>query len=149
MVGTLSVVVAAPVASAQPEPNLVVASRWLLGNVDCPSPGLCVAVGDYLSSDGQGNVPVVNGLLLTDGSGRWSAMAAPLPGGASSLDSVVSTISCPSPACCLAVGGYSDQPYHADIAPPHAFSLTGSPGRRQASGSSLPPDHGAARHTAE
>ncbi len=75
---------------------------WLK-SVSCQSDGSCVAVGQY--KNGSGTVGLID--TLTDGT--WSAAAAPEPSDvASSPDTTLGEVSCPSEQSCVAVGTYEN-----------------------------------------
>ena len=83
------------------------------GNVDtglyalsCPSTGNCVVAGSYSTAAGATRM-----LFVTERNGRWAdGVGVPLPAGANQLSGgYVTSISCPSPSYCLAVGSYSDK----------------------------------------
>jgi hypothetical protein len=78
-------------------------------SVSCPSPGGCVAVGEFL--DGNSHF---QGLLLTQASGRWATgRTASLPAGAApDPNASLTWVSCPSPGNCTAVGTYHDGSGH-------------------------------------
>ncbi len=70
----------------------------------CPAPGSCAAVGTYRDAGSH-----VQGLLLTETSGAWSATEAPLPAGANANPGVtLYTVSCGGVGSCVAVGSYVD-----------------------------------------
>ena len=73
-------------------------------SVSCPSPGNCVAVGDY--RDATGNMAVSS---FTETAGIWSAGVAPsLPANASATHySNLQSVSCPSVGNCSAVGNFT------------------------------------------
>ena len=73
------------------------ASDPFLMGVSCESASQCVAAGYY--TDASGNL---QGLLLTDSGGSWTASEAPLPAGAS--DGGLMGVSCVSASQCVAVG---------------------------------------------
>ena len=78
------------------------ASGSALDAVACPAPGVCTAVGTYVTASG-----IQQGLILSESNGRWTAATTPLP---SDGDGVVALdgISCPTIGSCMAVGSYDD-----------------------------------------
>jgi len=74
-----------------------------LSGVSCPRPSRCVAVGQYADKSGNWQ-----GLLLTRSGGSWKAASAPRPASASELSPILTGVSCPSVAACVAVGQYLD-----------------------------------------
>lgn len=77
-----------------------------LDSVSCPSPGNCVAVGQYDDSSGD-----QQGLIETESGGRWSASeldtsALPSVFGDPSVE--LTSVSCPAAGRCIAVGQFSD-----------------------------------------
>ena len=70
----------------------------------CPSPGNCVAVGDYIAD--VGGIEAPHGLVDTEQGGVWTAAAAPAPEGSRSGELL--GLSCASAGGCVAVGEYSD-----------------------------------------
>lgn len=90
---------------ADADPEVVVN----LDSVSCASPGNCSAVGWY--SDSSHNQ---QGLLLTESDGNWgTGIGAVLPRGAGAgangnPDVTLSSVSCPAPGNCAAVGTYKD-----------------------------------------
>lgn len=75
-----------------------------LRSVSCPSAGTCVAVGTYADTSSD-----TRGLVLTATSGAWApGSTATLPTDASNSnpDVVLTSVSCPSPGNCAAVGSY-------------------------------------------
>lgn len=75
----------------------------LLYSVSCVSAGNCSAVGTYEDSSG-----LQQGLLLTESAGHWATgvEAAPPEG---TDGAVLSSVKCPSPGNCSAVGSCGDQ----------------------------------------
>ena len=74
----------------------------------CPVAGTCVAVGSYTNSSGA------QGLIETLSGGTWSATEAPLPPGAASNPMAeFSSMTCPVPGTCVAVGRYYDSSFDA------------------------------------
>ena len=74
----------------------------------CPTSGSCVVVGDNANSVGT---PHTNGLIETMSGGVWNATEAPLPSDAapaSSANTVLTSVSCPAPGSCVAVGYYNN-----------------------------------------
>jgi hypothetical protein len=84
----------------QPTPTPAGALSSGLSGVSCPSPTTCTAIGGYTNSSGIGATLAER----WNGSG-WTIQATPTPTGASS--SGLSSVSCPSPTTCTAVGGYT------------------------------------------
>jgi hypothetical protein len=79
--------------------------RNLLGPVNCPAPGSCVAVGSFTPTSGN-----FHGFIETLESGTWTPMDAPLPANAPSTDAFASlgVVTCPVSGTCVAVGWYYD-----------------------------------------
>jgi len=80
-----------------------------LDSVSCASAGNCAAVGTYYPE--PGDEPTSEGLMVIETAGTWGAgVAAPLPANARTYDqgAGISSVSCPSPGNCSAVGGYFD-----------------------------------------
>jgi hypothetical protein len=79
----------------------------------CPSPGLCIAVGQYLDTAGFGQ-PVVE----TESNGTWTASEPPLPSDTATdvtpdhPDALLFSISCTSGTSCVAVGRYRNTSNH-------------------------------------
>jgi len=88
-----------------PANGSVLCPQVWLNSVSCPSPGNCVAVGSYSST--EGGEP---GLLLTEKAGYWTAHEAALPANPDPgpFDSYVTlnSVSCASVGNCTAVGYY-------------------------------------------
>src|SRR4051794_36806550 len=86
-------------ANAATKPGVV------LSEVSCASPGNCAAVGTYYDSSG-----LIQGLLLSQSSGKWSpGVQARPPADASVNPRVFLTgVSCGAPGNCAAVGSYYD-----------------------------------------
>jgi hypothetical protein len=80
----------------QSSPNSVGAGDNTLSGVDCVSPTVCVAVGNYVSNAGE-----VTLVERWDGS-HWVIQPSPNPVGAK--DSFLSAVSCSSSSACTAVG---------------------------------------------
>jgi outer membrane protein OmpA-like peptidoglycan-associated protein len=79
----------------------------LLDAVSCPSAKSCVAVGYYANSFAGSTHQ--QALLEVQTAGSWSAVAAPLPAGAStSPQNAFDSVSCVSVGNCVAVGTYLD-----------------------------------------
>jgi len=78
-----------------------------LGSVSCASAGNCTAVGTYVDRWGYRQ-----GLLLTESSGAWATGVEAAPPADTSANPSVSptSVSCPSPGNCAAVGNYADNP---------------------------------------
>ena len=79
-----------------------------LDAVSCASAGNCTAVGYYDDRNG------IQGLLLTEASGRWAVgVEASLPANAISAGDVgLDSVSCASAGNCTAVGDYEDHSGH-------------------------------------
>ncbi|MGH3224285.1 MAG: hypothetical protein ACRDPY_37320, partial [Streptosporangiaceae bacterium] len=88
-------------AAEAPLPDNALGSTDFLTGVSCPSAAQCVAVGEY-GAGGAG----VDGMLLTDTDGSWTAVPAPLPANNAEAGNTVSAVSCPSVSQCVAVGNY-------------------------------------------
>jgi hypothetical protein len=69
----------------------------------CPSVSACIAGGEYETSSAGSS----RGLLLT-GPGPWTAIEAPLPGGAAVNTGLVHSVACASTSACAALGIYVD-----------------------------------------
>lgn len=70
--------------------------------VACAQAGDCVAVGSYTTARGTA------ALLVASTNGRWSAVAVPLPPGASTApEDVLDAVTCPALRGCVAVGSYT------------------------------------------
>ncbi|HEV8065601.1 MAG TPA: hypothetical protein VGP46_12240 [Acidimicrobiales bacterium] len=95
--GKWSTALEAPVpAGAFSDPLVTVAA------VSCSAVGDCSAVGRYADSPTD-----TAGLLLTEASGKWSAVSAPLPPGAATVAApTMASVSCPATAACDGVGTY-------------------------------------------
>ncbi|MGZ4299495.1 MAG: hypothetical protein ACXVVK_20860 [Solirubrobacteraceae bacterium] len=101
--------------AAAPLPgNAAPASRQSvqLGAVTCLSAGNCTAVGEYMDASGSGQA-----LMLTETGGTWGVgVEAALPGDATSRAgrqfARLSSVSCPAPGNCTAVGEYTDTGGH-------------------------------------
>ena len=76
-----------------------------LAAVTCTATSSCVAVGSYVNT-GQNTKP----LLDVETSGTWAAVAAPLPGDASTSPNTdaLTSVSCVSGGNCVAVGQYDN-----------------------------------------
>jgi len=73
-------------------------------DVSCWAPSGCVATGIY--GDSSGNL---DGLLLTDSGGSWTAAEAPLPANAAEFTLMNRfEVSCPAAFQCAAAGTYTD-----------------------------------------
>jgi Cutinase len=90
-------------AAEAPVPSDAASNPWAqVEGVSCPTTTQCVAVGSYGSQ-------VSEGLLWTWSAGSWTVGELPvLPDGASTSDSDVYAVSCPSAGQCVAVGYYDD-----------------------------------------
>ena len=102
--GTWATAVEAPLpANAGPPPNTA-SQEGGLDWVSCASAGNCTATGGYFESSGA-----FQGLLLTETSGTWAAVEAPLPANtAADPEAGVEALSCVSAGNCTATGGYQD-----------------------------------------
>jgi hypothetical protein len=80
-----------------------------VNDVACPASGTCVATGRYTDSSG-----VSQGLLETLSGGTWTAVKAPLPGGAdpakasSQTGTFLTDVACTAVGTCVASGQYTD-----------------------------------------
>jgi hypothetical protein len=84
-----------------PSDAATTAQNAQLGFIECPGPGACIAVGQYLDKSGN-----QQGLIDTLANGTWTAAKAPLPGNAAAKPAVsLYGVSCASGAC-VAVGNY-------------------------------------------
>jgi hypothetical protein len=82
--------------NAAPDPGAT------LSSVSCSSDGNCAAVGEYKDNSND-----IQGLLLTESSGTWTASEVVLPPNADSNAGVsLLSVSCPSDGNCTAVGSY-------------------------------------------
>jgi hypothetical protein len=73
--------------------------------VSCAAPVDCAAVGFYVTRRSE----TQHGLLLAEHQGKWNASALLLPRGAHTPGGVfLTSVSCPSPGNCVAVGYYGD-----------------------------------------
>jgi hypothetical protein len=95
--------------SAAPLPaNAKASPQVTIYGTDCPSPGNCVAVGQYDDSAGFPD-PLIEMLS----GGTWTTVQAPLPAN-TGTDSdhnelaALNGVSCPTPTSCVAVGSYRD-----------------------------------------
>jgi hypothetical protein len=93
--------------TAAPEPSGAATgasqSATLMG-LSCGSSLACVAVGQYFDTNGR-----PWGFVVSGSGTSWTAAQVPLPSGAApetSTSSELLSVSCPSPAFCLAVGTY-------------------------------------------
>jgi hypothetical protein len=75
-------------------------------DVSCWAASQCVAIGAYTDTSGN-----LEGVLLTDSGGSWTAAEAPLPSGALPDNPVMqlSSVSCWAASQCVAVGGYGNR----------------------------------------
>jgi len=79
--------------------DAVVGPQPTLSAVSCPTPTSCTVVGHYSDNSGHG--------IFADtlASGAWTALALPLPTGASTSATIyLNGLSCPSDASCVTVG---------------------------------------------
>ena len=102
-----------------------------LSSIACLSASRCVAVGTY----GQGNPgQLSDGLLLTGWGSSWTPAKAPLPSNGASGS--LSSVACPSPSECVAVGTYTDSSGE------HGLIVTGSGASWTAAEAPLPANAG-------
>jgi hypothetical protein len=87
----------APTAGLNPAPS---ASPGGLPGLSCPEVGSCVAVGTYNDQAGK-----TDGQIDTLADGVWTAQTAPAASGTTQVH--LSSVSCPAPGSCVAVG-YDD-----------------------------------------
>ncbi len=88
-----------------PLPAGVAAVGSYLTGVSCPSASYCVATGAYYPDESDLIDGASSIMLLTLSGGTWTAVQAPLPGGAvSSAGSNLYGVSCPTASYCVAVG---------------------------------------------
>jgi hypothetical protein len=74
----------------------------------CPTPGSCVAVGDYRLPSGPTTFLFRPASELYS-SGTWSALGVPLPSGVGPAAlGYLNSVTCTGPAACVAVGDYQD-----------------------------------------
>lgn len=85
--------------SIQPTPSPAATPQAGFAGVSCASPTACTAVGWYYDTAGA-ELPLAE---RWDGT-RWSIDATPNPAGSNNSD--LSSVSCPSPTACTAVGEY-------------------------------------------
>lgn len=89
-------------AAAAPMPATSPGNSGVLFGVSCPSPSACLAVGNYLDSQGT-----YHGVLLTLAGGSWTAADAKLPADAAAQPFTrLYGVSCVSAANCTVVGVY-------------------------------------------
>ena len=88
--------------------------------ISCPTADDCVMVGNYEVNEGTDNhLDYLNyGLIVSDRSGVWSFMNAPVPANAALtptsgewVGADVDTVDCPGSGSCLAGGVYADSGY--------------------------------------
>jgi len=86
-----------PSVQANPEAEITV--------TECPSPGNCIAAGDYRDSASS-----QQGVLEVQANGSWTATKAPLPANASASNAGVDYFgaTCTSVGSCVVVGNYLD-----------------------------------------
>jgi hypothetical protein len=106
--GTWGPAVSAPLpADAVPESDSADLSGSNLRAISCGSAGNCAVVGTYYDTSGS-----LEGLLLVESGGTWTAQRAPLPSdaqpGGDPTYFELSSVSCPSTNDCTAVGHYPD-----------------------------------------
>jgi hypothetical protein len=88
-------------ANADPTPQFIATS--------CPADGTCVVVGNYVNMSS----PRTNGVVETWAGGVWTATEAPTPSNAAppaNAETALTSISCPAPGHCTAVGSYATGP---------------------------------------
>ena len=112
------------------------ASVELLG-VTCTGPESCVAVGDFISGANPSVTGVRGrtGLIVTEASGAWTSLVAPLPPGsatvAASSGAELSAVSCATPVMCTAVGTYlaseTDQAGSILVSGPSGWTAASAP----------------------
>jgi hypothetical protein len=103
--------------SVQPSPDLGGSFTEFTG-LWCTSGSNCMAVGDHNIRRANARVPLA---ARWDGA-AWTVLATPIPGGAGRLTSV----SCPRPARCTAVGSFLSGPRHNSPGRTLAESWNGS-----------------------
>ncbi len=96
-------------ATGLPLPGDAARSTYaFLENADCPAQGTCIATGFYNDQNGDSQA-----LIETLSGGSWTAMRAPLPAGAVSAKTTVTTVlngvRCPAVGSCVAVGQYAER----------------------------------------
>jgi hypothetical protein len=76
-----------------------------LGAVSCPTPGFCVAVGQYYQGAGE-----LTGLIETWSGGTWTATRAPQPTNPPESDqfAILWEVACPTAGFCLVPGQYEN-----------------------------------------
>jgi hypothetical protein len=80
-----------------------------LYSVSCSSAGNCAATGYYYDSSGH-----TQGLLLSESSGTWTPLKAPLPADAGTIPAAnVLSVSCAAAGGCTAGGSYTDASGHS------------------------------------
>jgi hypothetical protein len=84
-----------------------------LGDVTCPGPGNCTAIGEYVDAAGNGRP-----MMLTESNGTWAtgiegALPADAASGAGRQFARLSSVSCPAAGNCTAVGTYQDSAHRA------------------------------------
>ena len=82
-------------------PDAATNPRLSLFSVSCGGPTSCVAVGTYYDTPGAPRA-----LVETWGGTSWAAAKAPVPTDASEAGTYLSSVSCPRPGSCAAVGWY-------------------------------------------
>lgn len=92
---------AAPTLTLTPIPGVDQSLPSTTEDVACTAPGACAAVGSY------GGGPSSRPMIVTLGSGSWTAADVTLPGDAHvSPSATLTDISCPTTTFCAAVGHY-------------------------------------------
>jgi len=97
-------------AATAPLPAAASGSQFL--GLSCPSAGACVATGTYLVAG------TYLGMVDTLAGGAWSAVALPLPAGASSLTSIANNdlaVSCTAASSCVVAGTTFDGSYEGVV----------------------------------
>jgi hypothetical protein len=75
------------------------------GSLACPSVASCIITGSYTDA-----YQYSHAMIITGSAAGWRAATAPLPAGAGPAGpSDIGSLTCPSPAACVAAGTYTDQ----------------------------------------
>jgi hypothetical protein len=102
-------------ATELPLPDNAAANQDLVGGpvgpLACPSAGFCVAVGQYVDTNGN-----TDGLLETLSNGTWSSSEAQLPRNAatSGVLGLLGDVTCADKGSCVAAGGYLGTEWSGD-----------------------------------
>jgi hypothetical protein len=82
-----------------------------LFDVACPSVQNCLAVGNYTTSDSDGNNGSTQGLAETLSDGTWTPTAARIdvPDASQVTNMSLDGVACPAAGACVAVGSYDSQ----------------------------------------